>query len=50
MPGGKDGNVIVLDQSKVALDIAVDAERPRERGTLEAAAIKRQLLEAIFKS
>jgi sulfonate transport system ATP-binding protein len=42
--------VIVLDQGKIALDIDVTAPRPRERGTNEAAAIERRLLEAIFRS
>lgn len=42
--------VIVLDQGKIALDIEVSAPRARERGTSEAAAIERRLLEAIFRS
>jgi sulfonate transport system ATP-binding protein len=42
--------VIVLHEGRIALDIEVSAPRPRERGTPEAAAIERRLLEAIFRS
>ena len=42
--------VIVLDEGKIALDVAIPAPRPRERGTPEAATIERQLLNAIFRS
>ena len=42
--------VIVLDDGKIALDVEVNAPRPRERGTKESAAIERQLLDAIFRS
>jgi len=42
--------VIVLREGRVALDVTVDVPRPRMRGTIEAAAIERQLLDAILIS
>ena len=42
--------VIVLREGRIALDVAVDVPRPRMRGTLEAATIERQLLDAILLS
>jgi sulfonate transport system ATP-binding protein len=41
--------VIVLNEGKVALDLAVDLPRPRERGTAAFASLERQLLDAIFQ-
>lgn len=41
--------VIVLSEGKVALDLAVDLPRPRERGNAAFASLERQLLDAIFE-
>jgi sulfonate transport system ATP-binding protein len=41
--------VIVLHEGRIALDVSVDAPRPRERGTPDAAVLERRLLEAIFR-
>lgn len=41
--------VIVLDEGRIALDIAVPQARPRERGSAELAELERQLLAAIFR-
>jgi sulfonate transport system ATP-binding protein len=40
--------VIVLDAGRVALDLAIDIERPREHVSAQAAAYGKQLLEAIL--
>ena len=40
--------VIVLHEGRIALDVAVNAPRPRKRGTSEEAMIERQLLDAIL--
>lgn len=42
--------VVVLDEGRVALDVAVDHERPRARGAADLAALEGQLLRAIFAS
>jgi len=41
--------VVVLDQGRIALDLAVAQQRPRQRGTAEASALERRILEAIFR-
>ena len=41
--------VIVLSEGKVTLDLNIDLPRPRTRGSIEVAALGRQLLEAIFR-
>ncbi|MCO6177087.1 ABC transporter ATP-binding protein [Ciceribacter sp. RN22] len=40
--------VIVLDQGRVSLDLAIETEHPRHHGDPELAGYERQLLEAIF--
>ncbi len=40
--------VIVLDEGRIALDVTVDHERPRERGTADLAELEGRLLRAIF--
>ncbi|MEO6396518.1 MAG: ATP-binding cassette domain-containing protein [Devosia sp.] len=40
--------VIVLDEGRIALDVAVDHERPRKRGAADLAALEGDLLKAIF--
>jgi sulfonate transport system ATP-binding protein len=40
--------VIVLDEGRIVLDVAVDHDRPRERGTTELAELEGRLLKAIF--
>lgn len=40
--------VIVLDEGLITLDVTVDHERPRERGTAELAELEGRLLKAIF--
>jgi sulfonate transport system ATP-binding protein len=40
--------VIVLDEGRIALDVAVARDRPRERGTPELAELEGRLLKAIF--
>jgi sulfonate transport system ATP-binding protein len=40
--------VVVLDEGRIALDIAVDHPRPRERGLADLAELEGQLLKAIF--
>jgi sulfonate transport system ATP-binding protein len=40
--------VVVLDQGRIALDLAVEHDRPRHRGLPALAEIERQLLAAIF--
>ena len=40
--------VVVLDQGRIALDIAIDDARPRQRSSAALAEIERQLLAAIF--
>ncbi len=40
--------VIVLDSGRVMLDVEVKAQRPRERGSAELAALEGRLLDAIF--
>jgi sulfonate transport system ATP-binding protein len=40
--------VIVLDEGRIALDVAVDHPRPRERGTADLAEIEARLLKTIF--
>jgi sulfonate transport system ATP-binding protein len=40
--------VIVLDEGRIALDVTVDHDRPRERGTAELAELEGRLLKAIF--
>lgn len=42
--------IIVLDEGNIAVDLEIPEPRPRERGTPQAAAVERRLLEAIFKS
>ena len=41
--------VIVLDEGRIALDIAIEHPRPRERGAADLAEIEGQLLKGIFK-
>ncbi|HTM78077.1 MAG TPA: ABC transporter ATP-binding protein [Devosia sp.] len=41
--------VIVLDEGRIALDIAIDHPRPRQRGAPDLAEIEGRLLSAIFK-
>ncbi|UJW84674.1 ABC transporter ATP-binding protein [Devosia sp. SL43] len=41
--------VIVLDEGRIALDIAIDQPRPRQRGTADLAEIEGRLLKGIFK-
>jgi sulfonate transport system ATP-binding protein len=41
--------VIVLDEGRIALDVRIDAARPRARGDKGLAEIEGQLLKAIFK-
>ena len=41
--------VIVLDEGRIALDIAIDQQRPRRRGDAELADIEGRLLKGIFK-
>lgn len=41
--------VIVLDEGRIALDIAVPQPRPRQHGATDLAEIERQLLDAIFR-
>ncbi|MEO6014144.1 MAG: ATP-binding cassette domain-containing protein [Devosia sp.] len=40
--------VIVLDEGRIALDVAVNHERPRERGAADLAELEGRLLKAIF--
>ena len=40
--------VIVLDEGRIALDVAVEHERPRERGAADLAELEGRLLKAIF--
>jgi sulfonate transport system ATP-binding protein len=40
--------VIVLDEGRIALDVTVTHERPRERGTPDLAELEGRLLKAIF--
>lgn len=40
--------VIVLDEGRIALDVTVDHQRPRERGTADLAELEGRLLKAIF--
>lgn len=40
--------VVVVDDGRIALDLAVDLPRPRERGSPELAALEGRLLDAIF--
>ena len=40
--------VIVLDEGRIALDVTVDHDRPRERGSADLAELEGQLLKAIF--
>ncbi|MBI4923074.1 MAG: ATP-binding cassette domain-containing protein [Devosia nanyangense] len=40
--------VIVLDEGRIVLDVTVDHERPRERGTADLAELEGRLLKAIF--
>ncbi|MEJ1161482.1 ATP-binding cassette domain-containing protein [Prosthecomicrobium sp. N25] len=40
--------VVVVDEGRIALDLAVDLPRPRERGSPELAALEGRLLDAIF--
>lgn len=40
--------VIVIDEGRIALDLAIDLPRPRERGSAELAALEGRLLDAIF--
>jgi sulfonate transport system ATP-binding protein len=42
--------VIVLDQGRIALDLAVPQPRPRRRAAPDLAEIERQLLDAIFEA
>lgn len=41
--------VIVLDEGRIALDIAVDQARPRQRGAADLAEIEGRLLKGIFR-
>ncbi len=41
--------VIVLDEGRIALDIAIDHARPRQRGAADLAEIEGRLLKGIFK-
>ncbi|MCR6672441.1 ATP-binding cassette domain-containing protein [Devosia ginsengisoli] len=41
--------VIVLDEGRIALDIAIDHPRPRQRGAADLAEIEGRLLKGIFK-
>ncbi|MHA6691326.1 ABC transporter ATP-binding protein [Devosia sp. A449] len=41
--------VIVLDEGRIALDIAIDHPRPRQRGAADLAEIEGHLLKGIFK-
>lgn len=41
--------VIVLDEGRIALDIAIEHPRPRQRGAADLAEIEGRLLQAIFK-
>lgn len=41
--------VIVLDEGRIALDVAVPQDRPRQHGATDLADIERQLLAAIFR-
>lgn len=41
--------VIVLDEGRIALDIAIDQQRPRQRGAADLAEIEGRLLKGIFK-
>jgi sulfonate transport system ATP-binding protein len=40
--------VILIDQGKIVLDLAVDLPRPRKRGTPEFAALEGQILDTLF--
>jgi sulfonate transport system ATP-binding protein len=40
--------VIVLDEGRIALDVTVDHDRPRTRGTADLAELEGRLLKAIF--
>ena len=40
--------VIVLDEGRIALDVQVENERPRERGSADLAELEGRLLKAIF--
>ena len=46
--GALADRVIVLDEGRVALDIAVEHPRPRRRGAADLAQLEGQLLKAIF--
>lgn len=41
--------VIVLDEGRIALDIAIDQPRPRQRGAANVVEIEGRLLKGIFK-
>ena len=40
--------VIMIDDGKIALDIAVDLPRPRARGSAEVAALEGRILDELF--
>ncbi|TPQ51268.1 aliphatic sulfonate ABC transporter ATP-binding protein, partial [Prosthecomicrobium hirschii] len=40
--------VVVIDEGRIVLDLAIDLPRPRERGSAALAALEGKLLDAIF--
>jgi len=42
--------VLVIEDGRIALDLAVDLPRPRERGSAEIAALEGRILGDLFKN
>jgi sulfonate transport system ATP-binding protein len=42
--------VLVIEEGRIALDLAIDLPRPRERGSAQFAAYEGQILHELFRS